>query len=150
MQIDSSVRPTVGREAEREKLEAALDRSAGGMSICVAIEGEPGIGKTRMLGELRRSAEERGCLVLSGSATEFERDLPFGVWTDALDAYVLSQELGLQEAWDAETVEELTEIIPSLRHGAGTRGLVPDERYRAHRACRLPRGRGDQVAPEGR
>ena len=45
--------------------------------------------------ELRARAEERGFLVLAGSATEFERDLPFSVWVDALDAYVASLELGL-------------------------------------------------------
>ena len=62
-------------------------------AACVAVEGEPGIGKTRLLAELRRRAEARGHLVLAGSAAEFERDLPYGVWVDALDAYVASQEL---------------------------------------------------------
>ena len=51
----------------------------------------------------------------SGSATEFERDLPFSVWVDALDAYVASQELELDELWSAELVDELAEIIPSVR-----------------------------------
>jgi DNA-binding NarL/FixJ family response regulator len=137
VQIDSSARPTVGREAELEQLEAALDALAREGSVCVAVEGEPGIGKTRLLGELRRCAEDRGCLVLAGSATEFERDLPFSVWVDALDAYVASQELSLSDVWDAEAVGELAEVIPSLRRsGSGTRTSVADERYRAHRAVR--------------
>jgi len=135
--IDSSARPTVGREAELAQLEAALDALASGRSSCVAVEGEPGIGKTRLLAELRRGAEDRGCVVLSGSATEFERDVPFSVWADALDAYVASQELSLHEAWDAEAVGELAEVIPSLRGTAGgVAGAVADERYRAHRAVR--------------
>jgi predicted ATPase len=104
---DSSARPTVGREAELEQLEAALDALSQEGSICVVLEGEAGIGKTRLLNELRRRAEDRGCLALAGSATEFERDLPFSVWVDALDAYVASQELSLHEAWDAEAVGEL-------------------------------------------
>ena len=79
----------------------------------------------------------RGFLVLVGSATEFERDLPFSVWIDALDAYVASQELDLDETWSAELVDELAEIIPSVRRrGDGSRTAVADERYRAHRAVR--------------
>jgi DNA-binding NarL/FixJ family response regulator/tetratricopeptide (TPR) repeat protein len=137
VQIDSSVRPTVGRDSELEQLEAALEALAQEGSVCVAVEGEPGIGKTRLLVELQSRAEERGHVVLTGSATEFERDLPFSVWVDALDAYVASQELGLQDEWDADAVDELAEVIPSLRRSdGGARSSVADERYRAHRAVR--------------
>ena len=59
----ASVRPTVGRESELELLEGALDAvAAEGGSVCVAVEGEPGIGKSRLLAELSNRAEERGCL----------------------------------------------------------------------------------------
>jgi predicted ATPase len=72
--------PMVGRRFELEQLDAALEALAAGAPACLAVEGEPGIGKTRLLRELRCRAEERGDLVLSGSAAEFERDLPYGVW----------------------------------------------------------------------
>ena len=101
---NSGVGPTVGRESELEQIDATLDALAAGRSACIALDGEPGIGKTHLLTELRRRAEERGYLVLGGSATEFERDLPFSVWVDALDAYVASQELELGESWSAEQV----------------------------------------------
>ena len=101
------------------------------------MEGEPGIGKTHLLAVLRRHAEEAGCLVLAGSATEFERDLPFSVWVDALDAYVASQELDLGDGWSAELVEELSSVIPSVRpRSDATPATVADERYRSHRAVR--------------
>ena len=106
--------------------------------VCVALEGEPGIGKTRLLGELRDRAEARGCLVLAGSATEFERDLPFSVWVDALDAFVASQELGLQDVWDGEAVGELAGVLPSVTRPLGYASVnsVADERYRTHGAVR--------------
>ena len=123
--------------SELERLDAALDGLAALEAACVAVEGEPGIGKTHLLTQLRANAEERGFLVLAGSATEFERDLPFSVWVDALDAYVASQELDLDEAWNADLVDELAGVIPSLLpHSDGKRGSVADERYRAHRAVR--------------
>jgi DNA-binding NarL/FixJ family response regulator len=138
VQIDASAWPTVGRESELELLEGALDAVADEGSVCVAVEGEPGIGKTRLLAELSNRAVERGWLVLTGAATEFERDLPFSVWVDALDAHVASQELRLQVAWDAEAIAELAEVFPSLQHAAGPAvGSVADERYRAHRAVRM-------------
>ena len=76
--------PLVGRAEELRALEAALDRLPG----AVELVGEPGIGKTRLLAELERIADDRGCLVLSGSASELERDLPFWVFVDALEDYV--------------------------------------------------------------
>ena len=58
----------------------------------MAIVGEPGIGKSRLLGELCRRGEERGYLVLDGRAAEFERDIPFGLVVDALNDYLGSLE----------------------------------------------------------
>jgi len=127
---------TVGREPELARLDAALEALPSGPA-CLVVEGEPGIGKTHLLAELARRAELRGCVVLSGSATEFERDLPFSVWTDALDAYVASRELELEEMWPDELVDELAGIVPSARRGrTATHPTVADERYRAHRATR--------------
>ncbi len=127
---------TVGRQAELERLEGVLDSLDGGSLACLTIEGEPGIGKTRLLAELRERAEGRGHLVLGGSAAEFERDLPFGVWVDALDAYVAAQDPHTGDAWDPALLGELAGVLPSLRDGGGPDAALADERYRAHRAIR--------------
>jgi DNA-binding CsgD family transcriptional regulator len=52
----------------------------------LAISGEAGIGKTSMIGEILRRSEERGCQLVSGRAAEFERELPFAVFSEALEA----------------------------------------------------------------
>ena len=101
---------------------------------CVSIVGEPGIGKTRLLAELRERAEERRHIVLSGVASEFERDIPFSVFVDALDAYVASQDLRARDGWSADLERELGRILPSLAGERAGVGVLPDERYRAHRA----------------
>jgi DNA-binding NarL/FixJ family response regulator len=135
--FESRAGPTVGRESALGQFDAVLDALETGEPRCIALDGEPGIGKTHLLTELNRRAEERGYLVLGGSATEFERDLPFGVWADAMDAYVASQELEPGESWSAENARELVDILPSLGRPAESHGgSVPDERYRAHRASR--------------
>src|SRR3954451_269282 len=124
----------VGRDRELGLLESTLDPLSGGEAACLTVEGEPGIGKTRLLHELRTRAEGRGHLVLSGAAAEFERDLPFSVWVDALDAYVASQDLVGDPRWDAALGHQLAGILPSLRVAAPA--AVADERFRAHRAVR--------------
>ena len=78
----------VGRAETCGVLDAALSELDSGRSAALALVGEPGIGKTRLLAELAARADARGQLVLYGSASELERDLPFWVFVDALDEYV--------------------------------------------------------------
>jgi len=106
--VDSqaSVAQIVGRDTELGRLEQTLDALDQGAAVCLTVEGEPGIGKTRLLGALKSSAEQRGHIVLSGAAAEFERELPFSVFVDALDAYVTSQQLSEHEGGAARAAEE--------------------------------------------
>jgi ATP/maltotriose-dependent transcriptional regulator MalT len=128
---------TVGRADELERLEGALDALDRGEPGCLAVEGEPGIGKTRLLDELRERAEARGHLTLAGAAAEFERDLPFAVWADALDAYVAAQDPGGADDWGTVPLDELADVLPSVRpNGRAAGSGLADERYRAHRAVR--------------
>ena len=136
--MDSWPSPTparlVGRDTELDHLEAALDALDDGGPAYVTVEGEPGIGKTRLLDELRARAQGRGHVVLSGAAAEFEREMPFSVWVDALDDYVAAQDLADHETWDESLAAELGQVLPSLRAAGGDGGAVADERFRAHRA----------------
>jgi predicted ATPase len=127
----------VGRVSELERVDAVLDVLAAGQAATLAIEGEPGIGKTRLLSELRRRAESRGYLVLGAAASEFEQDVSFGIWVDALDAYVASHDPVGDEWWGAEFLSAVSVVVPSLAGpGVGMATVLADERYRTHRAVR--------------
>src|SRR3954470_6910537 len=67
------------REAELEELHAALRdaRQRGGR--LVVVEGPAGIGKTRLVRELRDAAARTGVRVLAARGSELERDFPFAV-----------------------------------------------------------------------
>jgi ATP/maltotriose-dependent transcriptional regulator MalT len=127
----------VGRSAERAVLDELLSELAQGRPAAAAVVGEPGIGKTRLLADLAARADARGHLVLSGSASEFERDLPFWVFVDALDEYVAGLEPRRLDPLDADARAELGHLLPSLGIGSdGRAGTVGDARYRTHRAVR--------------
>ncbi len=59
----------VGRDSELAALISALDESASDARF-VVIEGEPGIGKTRLADELRELAEARGAVAVWGRSDE--------------------------------------------------------------------------------
>lgn len=67
------------RESELGALDGAIDGLIQGRSAAVLIEGPAGIGKTRLLMELRRRAAASGVQVLSARGSELEREFPFGV-----------------------------------------------------------------------
>jgi DNA-binding NarL/FixJ family response regulator len=128
----------VGRTRELELLDHVLEDSSAGSPQLVLVTGEPGIGKTALLMELSRRADERGCLVLQGSAAEFEAELPFGLIVDALDEYLESLDPRAFNRLATEDLAELAGVFPALR-SLDKGSDVPTtaaERYRAHRAVR--------------
>ena len=111
---------------------AELER---GRPAALELEGEPGIGKTRLLTELGLRADRRGWLVRSGSAADLEGELPFAVFVDALDEYLRSLAPHELADLDADALGELAQVFPAL---SGVDRARPGDRYRTHRAvCRL-------------
>jgi len=124
----------VGRDAQLGAARAALERPS---TTLLLVEGEPGIGKTAILRELARSADERQMLVLEGRATELERNVPFAVFLDALNDYLGSINERTIVPSDPEGRAALARIFPSLAGLAGDAPApVQEERYRSHSAVR--------------
>ena len=127
----------VGRADELGSLERLLDELDRGCPGAVEVAGAPGIGKTRLLREVAAWAGARGHLVLSGAASEFERDPPFSVFIDALDEYVAGLEPARLAVLDDAVQAELAHVFPSLSALADGREVAAQsERYRSHRAVR--------------
>src|SRR5215216_5454749 len=104
----------VGRATELDFLDNLVAELDGGNPAAIALMGEPGIGKTRLLAELAARADAQGQLVLAGSASELERDLPFWVFVDALDEYVRGVDPSRLAALDEDVRTELPHVFPSL------------------------------------
>ncbi len=66
----------VGRDLERREVEQALARARSGASATLALVGEPGIGKTALLGYAAEHAA--GMQLLRARGIESEAQIPFG------------------------------------------------------------------------
>src|SRR5215470_6901279 len=66
----------VGREDEMTMLERRLERVREGSGQVVAVSGEPGIGKSRLLHEFRLTLEGRNVDYLSARSLSYGRELP--------------------------------------------------------------------------
>jgi DNA-binding CsgD family transcriptional regulator len=78
--------PMLEREAELAALEAMLTSARHGEGRLAVVEGSAGIGKTRLLGEVRELARAGECGVLTARAGELEGEVAFGVVRQLFEA----------------------------------------------------------------
>ncbi len=76
--------PLLDREGEIGRLRRLVDATAASRGELVLVEGEAGIGKTRLVGAARAAACEAGLSVLGARGAELEGELAFGVARELL------------------------------------------------------------------
>lgn len=116
--VRRSLFPFGGRDAELAILETGWDRAvADSARHAVLVGGEPGIGKTRLVGEAALAARARGALVLFGRCDE-GLGVPYQPFVEALGA-------ALRDVPDVRLAQvigplggELTRLLPELRSRA--------------------------------
>ena len=127
----------VGRRRELQAIDRSVKRLTAGEGGIVEIRGEPGIGKTRLLYEAGQRAARSGVRVSTGSTGELERDIPFGVFVDALDDDVARVFSTPVRGRAPSCPEELGAVFPSLaRLVSKPAEPLAIERYRVHQAVR--------------
>lgn len=77
----------VGRHAELHRLERCLDALQAGHPRGLLLEGEAGIGKTRLIEALKPRARERGFTGLLGAGQSIQQQTPYRAWRDIFAAY---------------------------------------------------------------
>ncbi len=75
----------VGRPAELSALQELVHAVRAGQGGLVWVEGEPGIGKSTLVGALVRAASSIGCAVLTGAGDELLEAFPLRLMADCLD-----------------------------------------------------------------
>ena len=118
--------PFVGRRGELERLKSYFARTAEGHRQVVLLEGEPGIGKTRLALQFMAACEAEGAVALYGRC-DAETLVPYQPFVEALRRYAARTEPDRLAPWSAE----LGRVIPELvRDGAAPAPIEAAERYR--------------------
>jgi tetratricopeptide (TPR) repeat protein len=88
--------PLIGRRAELALLTNAIASASDGEGGAWLVGGESGVGKSRLLDELRSRAQVRGLLALSGSAEE--NQAPYSVFRHCVPSLALLVDVSDEEA----------------------------------------------------
>jgi class 3 adenylate cyclase/tetratricopeptide (TPR) repeat protein len=91
----------IGRGAELEQLRQALGRAAAGHGQLVALVGEPGVGKSRLVWEVTHSHRTHGWLIVQAASVSYGKATPYLPVIDLLKGY-----LKIQDQDDPRAVRE--------------------------------------------
>jgi DNA-binding SARP family transcriptional activator len=133
---EADTAPFVGREGERAAFAERLDDVLEGTGRIVLLEGESGVGKSRLLREVAADAQWRGMDVVWGRSTP-TGGRPFGPIGDALRSGLSDLRIRqLAGRLDDTRIASLAPLIPRLAPDAPSEvemGMA-DERARTHEA----------------
>jgi class 3 adenylate cyclase/DNA-binding CsgD family transcriptional regulator/tetratricopeptide (TPR) repeat protein len=108
--------PFVDRESERAELRRLLERMLDGQGALLLIGGEPGVGKTRLVGELLLEARQRGLTTLTGRCCEVEGTIPYLPLVEVLEAALRSFPQEALRDVLSDSAPEVAKLVPELRH----------------------------------
>lgn len=129
----------IGRAPHLALLTQILDQAQNGQGQIALVAGEAGIGKTRLVNEVEKSARHRGYSLLRGHCFETDRQLPYGPFIELLRAALAPQSLSTLAQSLIGHEGELIKLLPELaRWLPGTTPTPPldpeDEQRRIFRA----------------
>jgi class 3 adenylate cyclase/tetratricopeptide (TPR) repeat protein len=134
--------PFVGRETELAALQHALARAEAGHGQVVAVLGEAGVGKSRLVYEFVHSHRTQDCLVLESASVSYGKATPYLPVIDLLQRYahveerddartmrakVTGQVLTLDDALQ-ETIPALLALLDALPEDSPFQQLDPPQR----------------------
>jgi len=113
----------IGRTVEWTALSTALDASARGAGSAILLTGEAGVGKSRLVRELRKRCVDRGGVALLGRAVDTATPTPFRPLSEALMAAHRSGVVA--DAPDVEAFRAaLAPLLPGYQAGPGSGASV--------------------------
>ena len=77
----------MGRDAELETLRRTLEQAGSGHGQVVALVGEPGVGKSRLVWEFSHSHRTQGWLVLESGSVSYGKATAYLPVIDLLKSY---------------------------------------------------------------
>ncbi|MFL5824359.1 MAG: helix-turn-helix transcriptional regulator [Solirubrobacteraceae bacterium] len=136
----------VGREGELAAIELALSELGDQRDGALFITGEPGIGKTALVHEILARASAAGCRTFTGRASEFELDVPYAIFTTALETELTGLADHRVEVSD-DVLKTLSAAFPSLFLKAEQPTAPTETGHRVRAAVRVLLSRLADEAP---
>jgi tetratricopeptide (TPR) repeat protein/transcriptional regulator with XRE-family HTH domain len=106
--------PFVGRNNEYGLLIGLIARLTAGAGYTVLIEGEPGIGKSRLLREVARYAHARDLPVLMTNCYEIERAMPYQPVIDLITRALERMSTAALRSLSPVSLAELAALVPEV------------------------------------
>ena len=108
------VTPFVGRRFEFVLLTDLIARLTAGTGYTVLIEGEPGIGKSRLMREVARFAEARDMPALTTNCYEIERGMPYQPIIDLISRALDRVPSAALQDMAPVSLAELSVLVPEV------------------------------------
>ena len=108
----------IDRTAELTKLKAAFESALTNRSSVVALQGEAGVGKTRLMQELGMHVQSKGAIVLTGSG--LEAGPPYVPWVEVARQYVAHAPAELLRRMLGRNASEFVKLVPDIATKLGT------------------------------
>jgi tetratricopeptide (TPR) repeat protein len=104
----------VGREQELNALCSCLTEALGGHGTLVVLEGEAGVGKTRLAVGVLQVAADTQATVISATCQAIEKNLPFAALADVLGRYLHRVPTEALHLLPTASLAQMAQIVPSL------------------------------------
>jgi len=105
----------VGRDREIDLLRSRLLDALDGRGGLVLVGGEPGVGKTTLVKQLIREAEQRGALALFGRCYESEGTVPYSPFVEMLEQALALMPPDIVREDMGDDAPEVARMVPALR-----------------------------------
>lgn len=126
--------PMVGRQAELKRIEEKLDLAKGGTCQVIGIVAEAGLGKSRLVAEVIRSARRKGFVGFGGACQSDGLTSPYLVWKTIWSAFFginhdapLEKQVRILEGELREHAPDRMEALPLL--GSILNLDIPDNNF---------------------
>ncbi|MBX3012583.1 MAG: AAA family ATPase [Caldilineaceae bacterium] len=105
----------VGRSQALAGVTARLKAAIAGHGGLLILDGEAGVGKTRLAYHSLQWAAQAGATVLSATCQPLEQQLPFAPLADALSRYFQGLTTAMLQQLPTASLTQLAQLIPSLQ-----------------------------------
>ncbi len=104
----------IGRAADLTALHVLIDQAKRGEGQVALISGEAGIGKSRLVAEVKTYAASQGFLLLQGNCFQADRAFPYAPFLDLLRSYFSGSSPLTRHHDLIPFAQELSQFLPDV------------------------------------